>query len=146
MSLTRAQAEGILIRRIGRLVAAASLDGTTVDGTNADLADPLATAVRQLGGTVANRATVTDADLASVAREEALLDMAELRALESALGNLDVVDVQVGPEREALGQLGTRLETAIARKRAQIQREHGIGLASPFTSGSSSTVRTEATW
>lgn len=136
MSVTRTDAEGVLVRRCGRLLTAAGLDGSTATGANADLNDPIGWAVRQLGGAVASVASVTDADLAGVATDDldALLDLAELRALESALGNLDVVDVAVGPERESLGQLGGRLEKAIERKRAQVQREHGIG-ASTLTAG-----------
>lgn len=131
MALSRANVETILIRRCGRLLTACDLDGTTVSGANGDLNDPIASALRTLGYTVASRVSVVDADLAGVAsgNEEALLDVAELRTLESALQNLDVVDVQVGPEKESLSQLGTRLEKAIDRKRAQVQRDYGIGLS-----------------
>ena len=147
MPLTRANVESILIRRCGRLLAACALDGTTVGGTNADLNDPIGLAIRQLGGTVASIVAVADADLATLAdhQVDALLDLAELRALESCLGNLPDVDVAVGPERESLGQLGTRLEAAIARTRAKVQRDHGIGLAPPETaSGVSQSTR--AVW
>lgn len=131
MSLTRASVESVLIRRCGRLLTAAGLDGTTGSGSNADLVDPISWAVRQLGLAVATLGSLSDSDLAGVATDDldALLDLAELRCYESALGNLDVVDVSVGPERESLGQLGTRLESLIERKRAAIQRTHGIGAA-----------------
>jgi hypothetical protein len=130
MAHTRASIEAILIGRCGRLLVAAELDGTTVDGTNADLNDPIGWAIRQLGGAVASIGTVADADLAAIADDDtdALLDLAELRTLENTLGNLDLVDIQEGPERQALGQIGARLERAIVRKRAQIERDHGIGL------------------
>lgn len=131
MSLSRASVEGVLIRRCGRILTAAGLDGTTASGANADLADPISSAVRQLGLSVATLGSVSDSDLAGVATEDldALLDLAELRCYESALGNLDVVDVSVGPERESLGQLGARLEGLIERTRTKIQRAHGIGVA-----------------
>ena len=136
MALTRAQTESILIRRTGRLLTAASLDGTTVSGANGDLNDPLASALRQCGLSVANIASVADSDLASLADSDIdkLLDLAELRTLESCLGNLDLVDVSAGPISEKQGQLGTRLEAAIERKRAQITRTYGIGLGT-LTSG-----------
>lgn len=147
MALTRANVESVLIRRLGRILAACQLDGATVDGSNPDLADPIGLAVRQLGGTTASIADVADADLATLAdsQADALLDVAELRALESCLGNLPDVDVTVGPERESLGQLGTRLEAAIARKRSQVLRDHGIGLAPPDTNGGAS-LSTRAVW
>lgn len=132
MALTRASLESILIRRAGKQLTAASLDGTTVDGTNADLNDPLASALRQCGLSVANIASVSDSDLSALddADIDKLLDLAELRTLESCLGNLDLVDVTAGPIKESFGQIGSRLEKAIERKRAAITRTYGIGMGS----------------
>jgi hypothetical protein len=131
VALTRANVEAILVRRCGRLLTAADLDGTTVSGSNADLSDPIASALRALGYTVASRVAVVDGDLSGVdtADEEALLDVAELRALESALQNFDATDLTVGPRTEKLDQIGKRLENAVTRKRAQVQRDYGIGLS-----------------
>lgn len=126
MALTRAAAEAVLVRRLGGLLAAAGLAVTTA-GANADLNDPLAWAVGQAGGSVSDRTAVTDADLTTVDGDDRLLDLAELRALESVAGNLALVDVTFGPHKESLGQLGERLEKLIARKRAQVARDHGIG-------------------
>jgi len=130
MSLSRANIESILIRRCGRMLTACGLDGTTINGSNADLNDPIAWAIKQLGGSVAARTSVADSDIATVAAEdeEALLDLAELRTLESALTNLDATDIRVGDREEKLDQLSKRLESTIARKRSQIQRDHGLGL------------------
>lgn len=113
-------------------MTACSLDGTTVSGSNADLNDPVGWAIRQLSGTVTTVTSVADADVATVASADtdALFDLTELRALESALENLDVVDIQLGPEKESLDQLGKRLETIITRKRKLIERNYGIGLSS----------------
>ena len=41
MTLTRASVEAMLIRRAGKLLTVAGLDGATKDGTNADLGDPI---------------------------------------------------------------------------------------------------------
>lgn len=130
MALSRASVEAILVERCGRLLTAASLDGATSDGTNASLNDPIGWAIRQLGGAVASITAVADADLAAIAEgdTDALLDLAELRALENALGNLDLADIKVGDRSESLGQIGARLERAVSRKRDQIKRDHGIGL------------------
>lgn len=129
--LTRANVESILVRRIGKLLTAAGLDGTTISGANQDLSDPIGWAVLQLGGAVTSRVSVADSDVATVAAadEEALLDLSELRALESALTNYDATDIKVGDRSESLGQLGGRLEKAIERKRAQVRATYGIGLA-----------------
>lgn len=126
MALTRAQAEAILVRRVGRLMTAASMDGATTNGSNRDFNDPLGWAIVQAGGSVAARNLVTTADLAT-ADDDAVLDLAELRVLESIAGNLALVDVTFGPHKESLGQLGTRLELLIARKRKQVARDHGVG-------------------
>ena len=67
MSLTRAYVEAILIKRCGHLLTVAGLDGTTVAGTNADLGDPIAFALRQLGVAVAVPAVPTTAEVATVA-------------------------------------------------------------------------------
>jgi hypothetical protein len=132
MTITRANAETILIRRVGKALAAAGLDGTTVDGTNVDLNDPLGWACRQLGYAVDSPTAVDDDDLASVtdADLDQFLDMAEWRTLESALNAaLALVDTSVGPIRESLSQLAAGLEKRIARLEARLQRDYGVGLA-----------------
>ena len=43
------------------------------------------------------------------------------------LGNLDDVDISLGPRNEALGQIPARLEKRIDRLTAKVQREHGVG-------------------
>lgn len=131
MALTRAPAETVLLKRVGVLFTAIGLDGTTDDGTNVDLNDPLGYALRRLGYSVATITAVADADLAAVGTDEydALLDLAELRALESAWSAaLTLVDLAVGPRKEALGQLAQGLEKLLARKRAQVEQDHGLGM------------------
>ncbi len=130
MALTRAQVEAILIRRCGKLLTAAGLDGTTITGTNADLNDPIGAAIRQCGGSVADIAAVADGDLAGIGADlyDQLFDLAELRTLESISGNLDDVNVQAGAIREDLGQLSDQVDRKIERKRAQAQRDYGVGL------------------
>lgn len=128
MSLTRANVESILIRRCGKLLTAADLNGTTVDGTNADLNDPLGYAIRKLGYTVTTPTSVADADVALVATSDydACLDLAELRTLETVLNEvIRLVSVTVGPHREDLSDMAKALEAMIARKRKQIQDEYG---------------------
>lgn len=129
MSLTRASVEEILIRRCGKLMTAADLDGTTANGTNRDLNDPLGWALRQCGYSVTSVGAVADADLASVAttKYDQLFDLAELRTLESILGNLDDVDIQLGPRQERLSQLANQVERRLENLQMRVQREHGYG-------------------
>jgi hypothetical protein len=132
VTVTRANVEVELISRIGRLLTAAGLDGTTVNGANASLAGPIAYAIRASGGALANLLVVTDADLAAfdVALMDQLLDLAELRALENALGNYDGVDIRVGQRSESFSQLGTRLADRIAILRGRLLTIYGIGAGS----------------
>jgi|GEM_PF-2298791 len=127
MSLTRANIEAVLVRRCGKLLTAAALDGTTVNGTNADLNDPIGSALRALGYTVASIVAVADSDLSTVGAGhiDQLLDLAELRTLESIQGNNDQVDVRSDDTEKRWAALGTRLEAAIARKRDQIVARYG---------------------
>lgn len=125
--MTRAQVEAILIRRVGGLFAACERDGTTATGANLDLNDPIGWAIRQCGGATAAPSLVTDADLTTVSDTDQLLDLAELRALESALQNYDAVDLRAGPRTESFDQLGKRLEALITRKRKQLAADYNFG-------------------
>jgi hypothetical protein len=131
MSLTRANIESVLIRRVGKLLAAADLDGTTVSGSNGDLNDPIGWAIRQCGGTVASVVSVADGDCASVDDTDVdkLLDLAELRTLETIEGNLDGVDITVGPRSESLNQLSVRVRMKLDAKRDQVRRDYGFNVA-----------------
>lgn len=130
MTLTRAAAETILIRRLGGLLTGAELDGTTASGSNTDLNDPIGWAVRRCGGSVVNFASVADADVATVASADydQLLDLAEFRTLVSISGNLAVVSITVGPRREELSDLVDLVEKRLARKRKQIESDYAFGL------------------
>jgi hypothetical protein len=91
---TRANVENVVIHRLGRLMAQAGRDGTTVDGTNADLDAAISSAVRQVGGSVADISTVTPAEVAAVpdASLDEMVDYAELRAAEDVVADPDDMD------------------------------------------------------
>lgn len=126
MALTRVQFETILINRCGKQLTAAGLDGTTVDGANADLNDPLGYAIRQAGGSVADLSSVADADLATFAASDydKLFDFAEYRTLENISGNLDLVDITEGPHRESLSQLAAQIEKRLTRLGQKIESKY----------------------
>lgn len=132
MALTRANVEAILIRRVGKRMTQAALDGTTNTGANADLNDPIGWAVRKAGYTVDDISAVDNDDVAriSTADIDKFLDLAEYRALQSILGNSTDVDTRVWTHghEEKLSDLAEQLEKLIARKEKQIARDHGIGL------------------
>lgn len=126
MALTRANVEAILVKRIGKWLTAAGLDGTTNNGTNADLSDPIGRAVRALGFTVADVTNVASTDLASIGADkyDQLFDLAELRALETCLTNYDKVNLSLGPRSESFDQLRNGMIQAIKLKREQIASDY----------------------
>jgi hypothetical protein len=132
MPVTRSQVESVLISRCGKILAKFGLDGETIDGTNASLNDPIADGVRSLALAVVDISVVSDADLSYVADADVpqLLDVAECRALESALNNLDSTDEKVMQGEQDWAKFAARMESTIARRKAQLQKQYGIGLSS----------------
>lgn len=132
----RLKYEVILIRRTGKLLVAADLDGTTVDGSNADLNDPLGVAIREVGGSVGDISSVDDDDLATVDSSDVdwFIDTAELRVLESIEGNLDDVDMTAGSQSRRFSQLATQVAKRIDRKKEQLEDKYGVGVP-PLTPG-----------
>lgn len=137
MTITRANVEAVLVKRIGPLFTDLGLDGTTVDGTNADLNDPIAYALQRLGYGVSDITNVTDTDLSAVTSDDyaALLDIAELRCLETAYNAaVYLVNITVGPRSEQLNQKAQGIEKMIAGKRDSIKSDYGIGYGNFTTS------------
>lgn len=100
---------------------------TTTATANEDLIDPLASALMDMGYQPQSIAAITNTDLAAVEEDRypELLDRAELRTLENIAGNLDLVNVSVGPRREDLSDLTTQVEKAIDRLVTKIARLYG---------------------
>lgn len=126
MAVTRANIEAIIIKRIGKWLTAAGLDGTTNNGTNSDLNDPIARGVRTLGYSVADVLNVSSSDIAAIeeADYDELFDVAELRALQSCLTNYDKVNLSLGPRSESFDQLRNAMVQAIKLKREQIAADY----------------------
>jgi hypothetical protein len=127
MSLTRSQLETVLVRRLGTWLSYVSLT-TTVTGNNTDLADPIAQALLSAGYTVATITTPANSDLSAVTVTDypKLLDLAELRTLETILQAFTDFDTKGLNYEDRDDQLGQRIEKAIARKRALIQQKYGL--------------------
>lgn len=137
MSITRAQLETILIRRVGAWLTLVGRDGTTDTGSNDDLTDPIAVALVRAGYSVASIAAVTNDDLASVPIADAprLVDLAELRALETIVQAYTSVNTSGLGYSKAASDLGARIESRIAVARAAIEQQYGIGSARAFAVG-----------
>jgi hypothetical protein len=141
MSLTRAAVETVLIARCGPALTRVGLDGATIDGNNAALADPIRTAMRTLGIHVADPVTPTDADLALVpnVRVETLFDVAERRTLETVLGNAVDVDETVDRDSQKNSQFAAQIERRVAALTEKLAKSVGImrsgAVVAPITAG-----------
>ena len=126
MSLTRAATEADLVSRAKKKMALVGFAVTSA-GSNADLNTPLATALRKMGKIAST--PVSDADLAGLEDDEIneFLDRAELRLIESILGNYDLTNYTTGPRSESLDQIAAELQKSIDRKEAFVKRTYGEG-------------------
>jgi len=116
MAVTRAQVESVLIRRASMAMAEVGMDALTNTGSNADLNDPIASALMALGYTVGNITAVTTADLSQVDSDDmrAFLDTCELRLLETIHNHATtMVDLYVGPRKEWFSQFALSLAKRI---------------------------------
>lgn len=130
-----ASVEYVLSKRLGKMLDAAGLDKE-----NGDIfGDPVAWGMRQLGYAPAELDFVTDAEVGAVssAHVDALLDLAELRTLESILTNYTSVDAKVGQVWEYAGQLLEQLRTLVPEKRKAVQAAHGRLLVAPLVEDAS---------
>lgn len=136
MTITRVQAEQELVRRAKKKMLVVGMLVTT-DGTNDDLSGPLAFAARQVGLTLASPITCSTTDLAALedSMMDEFLDRAELRLLENILGNIDVVNIKLGPHWEEKNQLAEQLQKQIAIRRSAVSATYGDDL-SELTAGS----------
>lgn len=132
MPLTREAVETVLVRRCGRLMAWANLDGEGHAGSNADLADPIASALRACDVELIDPTEPADDDFLGLAAADhgKFLDVAELRCLESVWGNLDEVTEQEGTDRQEWTRARQEIAARIESKRKQIAEEHGLGMGS----------------
>lgn len=136
-AITRAQAEKILVRRRGTVMVRVGLDGTTISGSNADLADPIAYAVRQLGLAVADPSNPADTDLGAIQPTDTdqFLDVAEWRVLASCLGNWGKVTQQAGTDKQQYSDLLAELRQQLKQKADDLKLQYGQGLMSLQSGG-----------
>ena len=132
MTITRLQVEAVLTKRLGALLDEAEM--TAGAGGNPHMIDPIAWALRALGYGTSSLADLTDVDLETVAAAhvDPLLDLAELRTLESIASNLTSVDVTIGPVQERKGMLADRVAKLVLDKRKGVQARWGHVLEQPL--------------
>lgn len=106
----------------------------TGDPAKPSVAQCIAWALRMLGYTTATILSPVNDEVTAVAdaKVDALLDLAELRTLESILTNLNGVDLTTGPVSEDLSDLPDRIQKLIPEKRKAIGLMWGKYLVQPF--------------
>ena len=126
-TLTRAAAESQLVRRAGKIMVRVGLDGTTQNGTNVDLNDPIRMAVRYMGLAVADAITVVDADVAPIIgwAIEQFLDLAEFRLFQSIWGNWAEVSQSISLGKYEAQQLADRIQLRIADLENRLRKPYG---------------------
>lgn len=131
---TRADIETLLVSRAGASLASAGM-AVTIVGTNASLNDAIGWAIRQSGGTVTAPALVTSTDVQTVdsADFDQLIDLAELRTLETILSNYSAVDKKAGPVELKSSQFADRILARIGQLRSWIAVAYDIGSYGAFS-------------
>lgn len=121
MALTRANAEVVIVNRVGGLMEFVGL-AVTFMGANEDLNGPLSWAARRMDLSLASPVTVTDSELSGLSDDDIddFLDLAEYRILENIQGQLDLVDIAAGPRSEKLSQISAQVEKMLAARRDRI--------------------------
>ncbi|RIK41607.1 MAG: hypothetical protein DCC55_11360 [Chloroflexi bacterium] len=145
MSATRSDVEFILTKRLAGYLGRAEMAVPAGD-ENEHLTDPIGWALRQLGYSPASLIAIGDVDVAAVAAAhiDALLDLAELRTMESMLTNLDDVSVKGGPVEARWGELRADLLKALPKKRSDVAAMWGHLLATPLDGDAPRSVRLRA--
>jgi hypothetical protein len=106
----------------------------TGDPTKPSVAQCIAWATRMLGYPTASLLGADNDEVGAVdsMKVDALLDLAELRTLESILTNLTGVDLTTGPVSEDISDLPDRIQKLIPEKRKAIGLMWGRYLVQPF--------------
>ncbi len=132
----RSQVEEVLIRRVGKIFEAAGLDTSSV-GANPDLNDPIGWALSIMEAPPDDIVLVGDDDLAAITNADIyfLLDLAELRCLETFLGNFDGVDFKLGPRWEYLSQLSQGVRLRAEKLRTSLGGAFNLGGGPSLRSG-----------
>jgi hypothetical protein len=129
---TQAEVEVVVRDRLGALLTEAA--AITGDPNKPNVEQCIGWAVRMLGYPTTSITVVEDSEVGAVttAKLDALLDLAELRTLESIVTNFTQVNLSTGPVTEALGDLAKRATELAKQKRANAALQWGAYLATPL--------------
>ena len=130
---TIADVKAIIEDRCAALLALAREISGDVLTPDADQA--IAWALRVLGYPVASLLQATGDEVQAVVAGhlDALLDLVELRTLESIQTGFTAVTVRAGPVQEDYNHLADRLGKIVAEKRRNVAARHGQWLITPLT-------------
>lgn len=119
----------VVTDRCGAFLTAVT--AATGDAETPNIDQAIAWALRALGYPTANMLAPSTSEVQAVAdaKGDALLDLAELRMLESIQTNLTAVTVKAGPVQEDFNDLSARLATIINEKRANVTERYGRWIA-----------------
>jgi hypothetical protein len=125
MAITRLQLDQELVSRRKAMLEAVGIPESP--SVYPALNSPVAYAIRQCGGTVANISGVVDSDLATVdpADYDKLMDLAEYRLLMNIKGRWAKVDISSGPFSQSLSQLADQLDKDIAAMKTLVAEQYG---------------------
>jgi hypothetical protein len=123
----------VVTDRCGAFAAEAKLLAGDTGAPSLDQA--IAWALRALGYPTGTIRLATNDEVQAVpdAQLDALLDLTELRMLESIQTNLTAVTVKAGPVQEDYNNLSSRLAGIVNEKRANAAVRHGRWLVVPLT-------------
>ena len=142
MALSVAELNAVLTQRCGAYMTAAGLTADT-----GALNDPVRWGLAALGFTPAGILTVEDADLAHVVTAQltdALLDLAELRLLETCLTNMTAVTTRAGSVQQDFSDWSKNLQAILPMKRANVSKRFGAMLVLPLEATAAVRVRLKA--
>lgn len=126
MPLLALDVAAVLVNRCATAATTAGLDGSLASTL---WLESIATAMRDSGRFPENPLTVVDSDLDDVPDwlVSQVVDLAELRSLETALNALMNPDRRISMGEIKYGQFRAVMETTIARKAKYIENRYGIG-------------------
>jgi len=141
--MLRAEIDQVLLGRLGGLLSQVGMLGEEGVEWQGGLSDAIGWALRLLGYETASVTDVTDADLAGVTKQhmDALIDLSELRTLETINQNFTRVTAWAGPVKEDWSSMGERLRRMVADKRQYVSTVHAKYLPAPLDGTGSKITR-----
>lgn len=129
MAATRADVESMLLRACKGWMIACGLDGTTQNGSNADLAVPIAFAVRTLGLPVAAPLNPSDAEIAAIpdGSFDFFLTLATYRVIQTCIRNYAEINQTVGLNKQEFDDLSKRMRMEADALHLELTKMYGFG-------------------